>query len=66
MNVRNRDVAGFVRDAQRAIAAQVQLPPGYTITWGGDFENLQSASLRLTLITPVVLFVDISAPLHNV
>ncbi len=55
VNVRNRDVASFVYEAQRAIAKQVELPPGYTITWGGDFENLQSASLRLTLITPIVL-----------
>jgi cobalt-zinc-cadmium resistance protein CzcA len=55
VNVRNRDVASFVYEAQAAIAREVSLPPGYTIAWGGDFENLQSASLRLTLITPVVL-----------
>jgi cobalt-zinc-cadmium resistance protein CzcA len=55
VNVRDRDVASFVYEAKAAIAKQVQFPPGYTISWGGDFENLQSASLRLTLITPVVL-----------
>ena len=38
-----------------AIASQVALPPGYEIQWGGDFQNLQSASQRLALITPVVL-----------
>ncbi len=54
-NVRDRDVASFVREAQQAVASQVELPTGYTITWGGDFENLQSASLRLSLITPIVL-----------
>jgi cobalt-zinc-cadmium resistance protein CzcA len=54
-NVRGRDVAGFVAEAQRAIAAQVRLPAGYAISWGGDFENLISASRRLSLITPVVL-----------
>jgi cobalt-zinc-cadmium resistance protein CzcA len=54
-NVRGSDVATFVQEAQRAIAAQVQLPAGYTLRWGGDFENLLSASRRLMLITPVVL-----------
>jgi cobalt-zinc-cadmium resistance protein CzcA len=54
-NVRGRDVASFVQEAQRRIAAQVKLPTGYTIAWGGDFENLLSASRRLALITPLVL-----------
>lgn len=56
-NVRGRDVASFVHEAQQTIGEQVQLPPGYTLRYGGDFENLQSASLRLMLITPVVLLV---------
>jgi len=54
-NVRGRDVATFVAEAQTAVAKNVLLPAGYEIRWGGDFENLQSASLRLMLITPVVL-----------
>ena len=54
-NVRGRDVASFVADAQGTIAEKVELPPGYEIQWGGDFENLQSASQRLALITPIVL-----------
>ncbi|MFM8378202.1 MAG: efflux RND transporter permease subunit, partial [Planctomycetia bacterium] len=54
-NVRGRDVASFVQEAQARIAAQVKLPTGYAIGWGGDFENLLSASRRLLLITPVVL-----------
>ncbi len=54
-NVRGRDVASFVAEAQRRISEQVNLPTGYTIDWGGDFENLLSASRRLLLITPVVL-----------
>ncbi|TWT75532.1 Cobalt-zinc-cadmium resistance protein CzcA [Posidoniimonas polymericola] len=54
-NVRGRDVASFVGEAQRAIAQNVELPSGYEIDWGGDFENLQSASRRLMLITPIVL-----------
>jgi len=54
-NVRGRDVASFVAEAQRRITAEVPLPAGYSIEWGGDFENLLSASRRLLLITPVVL-----------
>jgi len=54
-NVRGRDVASFVQEAQTRIAEHVKLPTGYTINWGGDFENLLSASRRLLLITPVVL-----------
>ena len=54
-NVRGRDVAGFVGEAKQAIARRVRLPAGYAIDWGGDFENLVSASRRLALITPLVL-----------
>ena len=54
-NVRGRDVASFVAEAQQRIAERVKLPTGYTLDWGGDFENLVSASRRLLLITPVVL-----------
>jgi cobalt-zinc-cadmium resistance protein CzcA len=54
-NVRGRDVARFVQEARQAIEQQVPLPAGYEIRWGGDFENLRSASLRLGLITPIVL-----------
>jgi cobalt-zinc-cadmium resistance protein CzcA len=54
-NVRGRDVASFVSDAQAAVLKSIELPAGYEIRWGGDFENLQSASRRLLLITPIVL-----------
>ncbi|MCM2374107.1 efflux RND transporter permease subunit [Aporhodopirellula aestuarii] len=56
-NVRGRDVATFVTEAQRVIPAKVDIPAGYEIRWGGDFENLQSASRRLAIITPIVLIV---------
>lgn len=56
-NVRGRDVASFVSEAQRKIAEEIKLPSGYEIRWGGDFESLQSASLRLSIITPIVLVV---------
>ncbi|MFN8710802.1 MAG: efflux RND transporter permease subunit, partial [Planctomyces sp.] len=54
-NVRGRDVASFVSDAQAEVLKSIELPAGYEIRWGGDFENLQSASRRLLLITPIVL-----------
>jgi cobalt-zinc-cadmium resistance protein CzcA len=54
-NCRGRDVASFVADARAAVDEQVELPPGYELRWGGDFENLRSASQRLLVITPIVL-----------
>jgi heavy metal efflux system protein len=54
-NVRGRDVASFVNEAKALVAKEIQLPDGYEIRWGGDFESLQNASLRLSLITPLVL-----------
>jgi len=56
-NVRGRDVASFVSEAQAAVAEKVPLAPGYEIRWGGDFENLQSASRRLAIILPIVLMI---------
>ncbi|QDS97174.1 efflux RND transporter permease subunit [Adhaeretor mobilis] len=56
-NVRGRDVATFVGEAKREVAVKVDMPPNYELQWGGDFENLQSASQRLLLITPIVLLV---------
>jgi cobalt-zinc-cadmium resistance protein CzcA len=54
-NCRGRDVASYVAEARAAVDQTVQLPVGYELKWGGDFENLQSASRRLLLITPIVL-----------
>jgi cobalt-zinc-cadmium resistance protein CzcA len=54
-NVRNRDIAGFVREARATIARDVSLPPGYRLQWGGEFEHLQTASFRLSIITPLAL-----------
>ena len=56
MDVRGRDVDGFVRDAEAAIAQQVKLPPGYWIEWGGAFENQQRALQRLSIIVPLTIF----------
>ena len=54
-NVKGRDIGGFVHDAQGLVAAQVKLPPGYFITWGGQFENAQQAVRRLMIAIPIAL-----------
>jgi len=56
LNVRGRDLQGFVAEAQRQIAKQVELPSGYYVTWGGQFENLQRATARLLIVVPLALF----------
>lgn len=56
MDVRGRDIDGFVREANAAIAAQVKLPTGYYTVWGGAFENQQRALSRLALIVPATIF----------
>jgi len=53
VNVRGRDVAGVVEDAQMAIAASVPLPPGTYLQWGGQFENLATARARLEIVVPI-------------
>ena len=56
MDVRGRDIDGFVRDANAAIAQAVKLPTGYYTEWGGAFENQQRALKRLSLIVPATIF----------
>ncbi|MCH9812861.1 MAG: CusA/CzcA family heavy metal efflux RND transporter [Epsilonproteobacteria bacterium] len=55
-NVTGRDLVGFVQEAQEKIAQKITLPPGYYISYGGEFENQQRAASKLTLIIPVALF----------
>jgi len=55
LNVRGRDLGTFVREAQAAIKEKVPLKEGYYLTWGGQFESLQQASQRLTLVVPLAL-----------
>jgi Cu(I)/Ag(I) efflux system membrane protein CusA/SilA len=57
MNVRGRDVGGFVAEAQRAVARQVKMPPGYYIEWSGQYENEISARKRLQLVIPIVFVI---------
>ncbi|MBN9011497.1 MAG: CusA/CzcA family heavy metal efflux RND transporter, partial [Rhizobiales bacterium] len=54
-NVRERDLGSFVDEAEQAVAEKVKLPPGYWIGWGGQFEQLVSATKRLTIVVPVAL-----------
>ena len=53
VNVRGRDIAGFVRDAQRAVGEHVKLPVGYVMTWGGLWEHLESGRDRLMIVVPI-------------
>src|SRR5205807_9226707 len=52
-NVRGTDLGSFVAAAQTRMAQQVHLPAGYTIDWGGQFENQQRARNRLTVVFPI-------------
>jgi len=53
VNLLGRDQGSFVEEAQRTVAEQVKLPPGYELTWGGQFENSQRAAKRLMVIVPL-------------
>jgi cobalt-zinc-cadmium resistance protein CzcA len=67
-NVRGRDLGGFAKDAQRAIAGAVTLPPGYWIDWGGQFENQERASKRLMILLPAsiaIIFGLLYATFHS-
>jgi cobalt-zinc-cadmium resistance protein CzcA len=54
-NVQGRDLGSFVADAERQIRQQVKIPAGYWSTWGGQFEQLQSATQRLQIVVPLAL-----------
>ncbi len=54
-NIRGRDQGGFVAEAQARLAETVKLPPGYTVDWGGQFENFARARERLAVIMPITL-----------
>ena len=57
IDIRGRDIGGYVADARRAIAEQVTLPPGTTIAWSGQFEYLERAAARLQVVVPVTVAV---------
>jgi len=56
-NIRGRDQGGFVAEAQRRFAATISLPAGYSVDWGGQFENFARARLRLEFVMPITLSV---------
>ncbi|MFV0387156.1 MAG: efflux RND transporter permease subunit [Pyrinomonadaceae bacterium] len=57
VNVRGRDLGSFVNEASSVLEQNLKLPPGYYVTWSGQFENQQQAKQRLTMIIPIVLLV---------
>ena len=57
VDLRDRDLGIYVADAQKAVAAQVKFPPGYYVTWSGQFEYLERAKARLQVVVPVTVLV---------
>ena len=57
LNVRGRDVGGFVEEARQAVAEKVSMPPGYYVEWSGQYENQIRAKERLQIVIPIVLLV---------
>ncbi len=56
VNIRGRDLGSWIQDAQAVVAKRVKLPSGYSIVWGGQFDNQQRAMTRLAVVVPIVLF----------
>ena len=54
-NIRGRDISSFVKEAQQAVREKVKVPAGYWVGWGGEFEQLQSATRRLEVVVPLAL-----------
>ncbi len=57
VDLRDRDIGSYVADAQKAVASQVQFPPGYYATWSGQFEYLERAEARLKVVVPVTVLI---------
>ena len=58
INVRERDLGGFVAELQQKVRQQVPLPPGYYFEWGGQFENMERARGHLIVIVPITIGAD--------
>ncbi len=68
-NIRGRDLGSFVREAKEQVQEQVKLPPGYWISWGGQFENLESARNQLMVLVPlcfIIIFFLLYTAVHSV
>ena len=57
VDIHGRDLVSVVRDAQKAVAERVKVPPGYSISWSGQFEFLERATKRLTVVVPFTLVI---------
>jgi Cu(I)/Ag(I) efflux system membrane protein CusA/SilA len=57
VDLRDRDLGSYVADAQRAVGTQIKMPPGYYVTWSGQFEYLQRAKARLQVVVPVTILI---------
>ena len=57
VDIRGRDIGGYVADAQRAVREQVEMPPGYYVTWSGQFEYMQRAIEKLKVVIPLTLLI---------
>lgn len=57
VDFRDRDLGGYVADAQRAVANQIRFPPGYYVTWSGQFEYLERAKARLKIVIPFTILI---------
>ena len=55
VNIRDRDIGGYVADAKKAVASQVKFPPGYYVTWSGQFEYMERAIEKMKIVIPVTL-----------
>jgi cobalt-zinc-cadmium resistance protein CzcA len=55
VNVRDRDLGGFVAELQEKVNREVELPPGYYVEWGGQFENMERARAHLLVIVPITI-----------
>ncbi|GBG15481.1 cobalt-zinc-cadmium resistance protein CzcA [Novimethylophilus kurashikiensis] len=68
-NVKGRDLVGFVEEAKRRVQAEVTTPEGYSMKWGGQFENQQRAAARLSIVVPIaigMIFLLLFATFHSV
>ena len=55
VDIRDRDIGGYVADAKKAVAEQVSFPPGYYVTWSGQFEYMERATEKMKIVIPVTL-----------
>lgn len=57
VDIRNRDIGGYIADAQKAVLEQVEFPPGYYATWSGQFEYMERATEKLKVVAPITLLI---------